>query len=179
MNTLRPLLFSLLTLVAGFASGLSRAGASYDPMLVTVGIIDNNEPGYRAETVTPTLRRLEEELPEYRFRIVEIAAYQAVTDIGRAKPDFVIAPSDVFLSLINWYGAQAIAMRKTNFASDPAQSSGSTIIVLNSRTDLQQLKDLEGKNIAASLPDSLSGWLALQGELKSQGHDPTHFFKSA
>ena len=178
MPLMRRTLFLLIGLLCTAVSSLGQAGtvSPYNPYLVTVGIIDNNEPGYRAETITPTLQRLRSQLPEYQFRTVEIAAYQAVEDIGQSSPDFIVAPSDVFLTLINGYGAQAIAMRKTNFASDPARSAGSTVIVLDSRKDLQTLADLQGKNVAASLPDSLSGWLALQGEIQTSGFDHQHFF---
>lgn len=144
---------------------------------VTVGIIDNNEPGFRIETVNPTLAYIQKLLPEYDFHTVEVAAYQATDDINRTKPDFVLAPSDVFLGLINWYGAQAIAVRKNNFATDPGSSVGSTIIVPSNRNDIRTLEDLKGRTVAASLPDSLGGWLALQGELRSHGFDHEKFFK--
>ncbi len=175
MKVLLVLLSGLL--LSALALPLSAAGAAgRAPDVVTVGVIDNNEPGYRSETVTPTMERLRSLMPEFRFQTVEIAAFQAIEDINRTKPDFVVAPSDVFLNLINEYGAQAIAMRKTTYAQDATRSTGATIVVLKSRKDLQTLDDLAGRNIAASLPDSLSGWLALSGELKAQGKNPDAFF---
>ncbi len=177
MNAMKVLavLLAALGLLALPASAAGAAAAADD--VVTVGIIDNNEPGYRSETVTPTIERLRLLLPEFRFRTVEIAAFQAIDDINRSQPDFVVAPSDVFLNLINEYGAQAMAMRKTNYAQEATRSAGAAIVVLKSRQDLQTLEDLKGKNVAASLPDSLSGWLALAGELKSQGKNPDAFFR--
>ena len=151
-RTLSLLIGLLCTAVPSF--GQAGTVSPYNPYLVTVGIIDNNEPGNRAETITPTLQRLRSQLPEYQFRTVEIAAYQAVEDIGQSSPDFIVAPSDVLLTLLTGYGAHAIAKRKTTIASDPARSAGSTVIVLDSRKDLQTLADLQGKNVAASLPDA-------------------------
>lgn len=144
---------------------------------ITVGIVNNNEPGFRAEVLTPTLSHLSAFIPGVKFSVVEIAAYQAADDISRTSPDFVIAPSDIFLELINSAGAQALAVRKSPYANDANQSVGSTLVVLKNRDDIHSLADLQGKTISAPLPDSLGGWLALQGELKKQGYDPEHFFK--
>ena len=71
-----------------------------------IGVIDVNEPGYRSNFISPTLLYLSRALPEFRFRTVEIPAYQAAEIIQQTSPDFVIAPADIFLSLINSSGAQ-------------------------------------------------------------------------
>ncbi len=156
---------------------LSTAYASSVDGEVTLGIVDTNEPGWRAQTLNPTLDHLHRTLPQYKFRIVELSVYQTIEDVGRTRPDFIVAPSDVFLQLINIYGAQALAVRQTNFAANPTKSVGSTIVVAGNRKDLQNLADLEDKVIAASLPDSLGGWLALKGEIHSAGYDENTFFK--
>ena len=66
---------------------------------VLIGLVNNNEPGFRAEVLTPTLDYLKKTLPNISFRTVDIAAYKAVDDLFRTRPDFVIAPSDVFVTL--------------------------------------------------------------------------------
>ena len=44
---------------------------------VLIGLVDNNEPGFRAEVLTPTLDYLKKTLPNISFRTVDIAAYKA------------------------------------------------------------------------------------------------------
>ena len=78
---------------------------------VVVGIVDTNEPGWRAETLNPTIARLEKALPGRRIELLELSVYRTIDDVGRIRPDFIVAPSDVFLQLINVYGAQALAVR--------------------------------------------------------------------
>ena len=159
------------------ATGSVMASAPASPQReVTLGIVDTNEPGWRAQTLNPTIKHLHNALPHYRFRLVELSVYQTIEDVGRIRPDFILAPSDVFMQLIYKYGAQALAVRQPPFASNPAQSVGSTVIVPVGNIDIQTLADLQNKVIAASLPDSLGGWLALQGELVHHGVDPKHFF---
>ena len=143
---------------------------------VTIGVINVNEPGYRSEFISPTLIQLSKALPRYHFRVLEIPAYQAADVIWRNRPDFLISPSDIFYTLTNSLGAQALATRKTVWAKDGGYSVGSAVVVREDRKDLQSIKDLKGKTVAASLPDSLGGWLALAGFLKDSGYDPQSFF---
>lgn len=143
---------------------------------VTIGVINVNEPGYRSEFISPTLIQLSRALPAYHFRVLEIPAYQSASVIAGHRPDFVIGPSDIFYTLTNSLGAQALATRKTVWAKDGGYSVGSAVVVRSDRKDLDSIKDLKGKSVAASLPDSLGGWLALAGYLKQSGYDPNAFF---
>ena len=139
-------------------------------------MINVNEPGYRPEFISPTLIQLSRALPGYHFRVLEIPAYQSASVIAGHRPDFVIGPSDIFYTLTNSLGAQALATRKTIWAKDGGYSVGSAVVVRSDRKDLDSIQDLKGKSVAASLPDSLGGWLALAGYLKQAGYDPKSFF---
>lgn len=143
---------------------------------VLIGLVNNNEPGFRAEVLTPTLDYLKKTLPNISFRTVDIAAYKAVDDLFRTRPDFVIAPSDVFVTLSSSISAHPLAVRKSSFAKDANRSLGSAVIALKTRADINHIADLKGKTISASLPDSLGGWLAFAGELAAQGHEADSFF---
>ena len=92
---------------------------------VTIGVINVNEPGYRSEFISPTLIQLSRALPSYHFRVLEIPAYQSASVIAGHRPDFVIGPSDIFYTLTNSLGAQALATRKTVWAKDGGYSVGS------------------------------------------------------
>lgn len=77
---------------------------------VLIGLVNNNEPGFRAEVLTPTLDYLKKTLPNISFRTVDIAAYKAVDDLFRTRPDFVIAPSDVFVTLSSSISAHPLGL---------------------------------------------------------------------
>ena len=85
-------------------------------------MINVNEPGYRPEFISPTLIQLSRALPGYHFRVLEIPAYQSASVIAGHRPDFVIGPSDIFYTLTNSLGAQALATRKTIWAKDGGYS---------------------------------------------------------
>jgi len=144
---------------------------------VTIGVIGSNELGVRSSTVTPTLNHLIKTLPQYKFRVIDIPTHQAVDLVKRTRPDFIVGPADTFFTLINTAGAQAIATRKNIWAKDGGASVGSAVIVRADRTDLETLADLKGRLIAASLPDSLGGWLAFAGEVARQGLSTEQFTK--
>ncbi len=143
---------------------------------VLIGLVNNNEPGFRAEVLNPTLDYLKKTLPNISFRTVDIAAYKAADDLMRTRPDFVIAPSDVFVTLSSSMSVHPLAVRKSSFAEDANRSLGSTVVALRTRSDINGIADLKGKTISASLPDSLGGWLAFAGELANQGYNPEKFF---
>lgn len=175
MKTAAAAALALLAAGAAFAAPPEDSRA---PDEAVIGVIDVNEPGYRSEFVSPTLIYLSKSLPEYRLRTVEIPAYRAAETIRQTSPDFVIGPSDIFLTLINSSGAQTLVSRKTPYAINAGYSVGSALIVREDRKELKDLADLKGKSVAASLPDSLGGWLALMGEVKRSGYRPEAFFGS-
>ena len=166
-------------LAVTLAGGLALNSVSAEPVKkhILIGFVNNNEPGFRPEVLRPTLLYLQKALPHYLFRTIDIAAYQAAEDVRRTQPDFVVAPSDVFW-LLSDHGGQPLAVLKPARAADANASLGSTLVAREDRTDISKLSDLKGKTVSASLPDSLGGWLALAGELESQGLDHETFFKS-
>ena len=44
---------------------------------ILIGLVNNNEPGFRAEVLNPTLEYLQQSLSDISFRTVDIAAYKA------------------------------------------------------------------------------------------------------
>lgn len=145
---------------------------------ILIGLVNNNEPGFRAEVLNPTLEYLQQSLSDISFRTVDIAAYKATDDVLHTHPDFIIAPSDVFVVLSSKMSVHPLAVRKSSFASDANRSLGSTVVALKSREDISTINDLRGKVISASLPDSLGGWLAFAGELMTEGLEPDSFFSN-
>lgn len=166
---------SALTALAA-AGCMAQAAPRAPQATITIGIVNNNEPGFRSEVLAPTVRYLQSTLPQFRFRTVDIAAYRAADDVRRTEPDFVIAPSDVFLTLTLGMGAHPLAVRRSRFARDANRSVGSAVVVLKTRTDITELSHLQGKTVSASLPDSLGGWLALRAELAQRGYNEKRFF---
>ena len=98
--------------------------------------------------------------------------------VAQLKPDLVISPAADFLRIVDSIGAHPIGTRKTKYAKHPSKSAGGAVIALASRTDIQKLTDLRGKYIAATLPTSVDGMLAVRMELAERGFDSRQFFRS-
>lgn len=147
---------------------------------ITVGVIDT-----LAEEESPA--RIREGLQsglsadDWSVRVVSVLSADEVAGIERFRPDFVLGPADLDQQF-RAAGAAVpfrVATRKVQYAKAAEQSSGSLIVVRKDRRDLQTLADLKGKAVAAGLPTSIPGWLAVQAEVKSQFGDPSRFWKTA
>ena len=147
---------------------------------ITVGVIDTL-------TEEESLARIREGLQaglnteKWTVRVVSVLSADEVSGIERFRPDFVLGPAD----LEEQFRAAGtavpfrVATRKVQYAREAGRSAGSLIVVRNDRRDLQTLSDLKGKTVAAGLPASIPGWLAVQAEVKAQFGDPSRFWKTS
>lgn len=141
---------------------------------VTIGIITSEEPGWRAETLVPTVQHLSRALPNINFKIVEIQPIKTDESIRLIKPQFIVASSAQFMNFVTLSGAQPLAVRKTSNSSVSFASVGSAVIVRRD-SSIKTLEDLRNKIVVASLPDSLGGWLAYKGEILKTFKNPEDF----
>lgn len=151
---------------------------AYVGPIVRIGYAQGLELYHQSSILKETLEYLQKKIPNYRFELLPISSVDTQEDIKKEKVDFLIAPSNFFVELSGGIPFTHLATRIFDGARDPAKTVGSTFVVRADRKDIQELKDLKGKNCAASLPDSLGGWLAGLGEIKKQGFDPDSFFKA-
>lgn len=147
-----------------------------EPRTVTVAVLDTL---LEDTTVSQMQARLQKALPAgWTARVVTTLSADAVTGITRFAPDFVLGPADLGLQFRAAGEAEPfrVATRKTARARNAAESTGSLIVVRADRPDLRSLADLRGKRVAATLPSSLPGWLAAEGEIARSGADPREFW---
>ncbi len=138
-----------------------------EPETITVGVVDTLS---EEEGLAVIREKLQAGLDCRRWsvRVVSVLSADETEGIDRFRPDFVLAPADLDQQF-RAAGKPApyrIATRKTHLAADAARSAGGLLVVRRDRTDLQTLSDLKGKTVAAGLPTSLTGWLALEAETK-------------
>lgn len=151
---------------------------AYEGLTVKIGYAQGLELYHQSSILKETLEYLQKKIPNYRFELLPISSVDTQEDIKKEKIDFLIAPSNFFVELSGGIPFTHLATRIFDGTKDPAKTVGSTFVVRSDRKDIKELKDLRGKNCAASLPDSLGGWLAALGEIKEQGYDPDNFFKA-
>ena len=159
-----------------------RSGTSVDGTLfpvVTIGVSDKADLVREREMLISTLEKLSRAMPGTQFRLRVIMMADGPAQLNLIRPDFMFAPvGEDALWQREGIESYRIATRKTALAKEAAQSTGSVFVTLKSRTDLNDISDLKGKNIVAGVPDSVPGWLAAMGEIKKAGFDPDEFFAS-
>lgn len=163
---LRKLLFSAGALICGAAAANE----------VVIGYIESTEPGFFLSTMKPTIEAVRRSSPEDTVRVVRLSALTVETELMRDRPDILIAPASVTVTLIDKLGVHAVATRKSVLAKHPARSVGAAVIVRAERSDLFSLEDLKAKKIAATLPNSVDGWLALCNEIDVRPDEAAKYF---
>ena len=184
MRSLLKLLTSLCSLAFIFAASAHQPAqgaleSKQKPLTVTIAVADSLEAVTDDRSIEETINSLKQKLSSFfDIRKVSFLSADAKNFVAENKPDFVIATtgsSPFFSETAD--GSYRIATRKNPATEIASQSIGSTVVALKSRTDINSFDDLKGKTIAATLPVSVSGWLAFAGEVVDLGQDPRHFFK--
>lgn len=166
--------------LGALAAPLQSIGPAEEPETLVIAVPDTFADTLAAESLPATIDWLNSNVPGYRFAKTVIMTADAESTIRLMQPDFIFAPA----GFDGWFSADSgvrpfrIATRKTVLARNAAESVGALLVVRKERADLKTLADLRGRSVAASLPTSLSDWLAMQGELKASGYDPDRFFGS-
>lgn len=168
MKILRTI--ALLTSLA--ACGAASAGE------VLIGYVESVEPGFFLSTMQPTIEAVQKAYPEDSVRVVQLSATTPESDLLRYQPDLLIAPASMTVTLMDKHGLHPIATRKSALAKNPSRSVGAAVVVRSERPDLITLQDLKGKSIAATMPNSVAGWLALCNEFDRTPAQAAKLFKS-
>ena len=169
-----PKILKLLVVVLSLGASICFSADKTD---IRVGIIDSFNPEFATTTLEPTLRYLNQKLPNYHFVAVPLNSVNPKKELKNNPIDFLISSAGTFHELSISIGIVHIATRKTILSDDPSASEGAAFVTLAKRADLIELKDLQGKVAAASQPNSFDGWLVGQHELFKNGLNPEKFFK--
>ena len=113
-----------------------------------------------------TLDHLTEQLPQYRFRFVEVDYRNLRWDIERLKPNFLVSSASTFMSLIEPFGAHQVATKEPLLADDAVHSVASAFVV---RIDspIRALADTKGERVTATSELSFDVYLDFQTTLHS------------
>lgn len=149
--------------------------------VVRIAVINNFGPGQRRDFIDATLDALRRAIPDRRIDVTEVPLLAAQADPMPLLEDyqFVSAPAEFFAISAPPEAFSRIATKAAIPASlgrAQVDSSGTAVVVRADRRDLTDLADLQGASIAATMPNSLSGWLALEGEIHDAGFDERNFF---
>lgn len=92
--------------------------------------------------------------------------------------DLAIASSGLTALMTDASSASALLTVINSRTPDPNQANGGVIVVRSDRDDINCLADLKGKTVAVSSTKAVAGFLAVMGEIQSEGLNPNRLFKS-
>lgn len=92
--------------------------------------------------------------------------------------DLAIASSGLTALMTDASSASALLTVINSRTPDPNQANGGVIVVRSDREDINCLADLKGKTVAVSSTKAFAGFLAVMGEIQSEGLNPNRLFKS-
>lgn len=165
-----------LILMFALAFAFFASAAETERPVIRVGFAQGLEMNIEQNTLNPTLHYLQQRLPQYDFVLEQISPVDTLEEIRKSKLNFFFAPSNFYVEIIHDIPLTHIVTRSTLEAENPARTLGSVFFTKADRDDIKDLADLKGKSCAASLPNSLGGWLAALGEIKRNGWNPDKFF---
>lgn len=169
MKRLGPL---LLSLVAAFAV------ASPMPPLkpsVVIGVTEfalSDERAEIMEALETALRPLDDAY-DVQTRVYTVPQLEKAARAGEV--DLVLGSAGLVRRLAD-VGLKTIVSSVGPGAVDANRNEGSTMLVKQSRHDLQTIRDLQGQRLIANRPTGFSGYLIALGEIAMAGHDPDTFF---
>ena len=169
----------ILTMMFVFAliTGMTNfAGA--DVSDIKIGVLANRGTEHCMEEWKPTADYLTQMIQGKTFVIVPLDFEQIYDAVKKADIDFILANPVLYVELEALYKVSRIATLKNKVFNKAYTEYGSVVFTKKNRDDIQDYKDLKGKNYMAVHKTSLGGWLMAWREFKQAGVDPFKDFAS-
>lgn len=143
-----------LILTLSLSAIIPCAQASNDT--ITLGV-SSRVPNVNEDLILKTERVLTDHFGPKNFRIVHYSLDGLVEAIKEGEVDIFLSSAGLYRRMSSEGVRDLVALASPRFP-DPNHSEGSAFIVRNDRTDLQSIKDLKGKILAANSPTGFSGY---------------------
>ena len=106
-----------------------------------------------------TAEYLNNKIPEYHFVIIPLSFDEINESVKNGKVNFLVTNPAIYAELEYLYGIDRIATSQKTWNNKPIDKFGGVIFTLKSRKDINVLKDLKNKSIAAVHSTSYGGWI--------------------
>lgn len=141
---------------------------------ITLGI-SSRVPNVNEDLILKTERVLTDHFGPEKFRIVHYSLDGLEQAIKNGEVDIFLSSAGLYRRMLSEGVRDLVALASPRFP-DPNHSEGTAFIVRADRTDLQNIKDLKGKVLAANSPTGFSGYQIGLYEIFKAGYDPERFF---
>ena len=162
----------LILLISLSVAAPAMAANSDDASVYTIGVLAFRDAEETTAQWQPTADYLSTQVDAAEFRIQALNYPDLEQAVATGGVDFVLTNTGHYVRLEAQQGITRLATLIAEEQGQPIRQFGGTILVLDERNDLQSLDDLRGQRLLAVEEDSLGGWLAGYGALRSAGVDP-------
>jgi two-component system sensor histidine kinase TtrS len=164
-------LLSFLFLPAGTSHG--------NDQVVRIGVLSHRGTEATLRMWSPTAEYLSHAVPGHRFEIAPLNFDEVDPSVRFGQVDFLLVNPGIYVNMEVRYRVSRIATLN-NLVGDVSNNVfGGVIFTRRDRTDIDQLKDLEGQRFMAVDETSLGGFQMAWRELKAKaGLDPYQDFAS-
>ncbi len=139
---------------------------------VHIGILAKRGSEHTLNRWQPTADYLSREIPGYRFTVVPLEFDEVEKSVASKEVEFVLVNSAIYVELEMRYGVGRIATLITRNGAKGSSRFGGVIFTRADRTDIRQIRDLDGKRFDAVDKNSLGGFLAAWREMEKAGLSP-------
>jgi len=173
-ETATILIFSIFLLI--IVNTILNAGTSEPKPTLSVGYQTFTNKIKTVEGVRPLVEYLSHELPEYQFEFVPLSDDGMMNALTWSEVDFAICNPYISIFAEHLYSYSIIATLVRKWEEMPTVYQAGAIFCRSSRTDINKLKDLKGKTVAAPGKNFFAGWVLPLNELKKCGINPIDDF---
>lgn len=144
---------------------------------VKLGISEFAPYSVNTPIIEATVKALEKALGPGNLKAKTLSVSKLQKAVETGTVDVILSSAGFFRKMaINGTGVRDLATAVSLHHPNPNYSDGSVFFVLKDRKDIQNLKDLKGKTVAANHSLGFSGWQTALGEIYRQGESPENFF---
>ena len=152
-----------------YANGKARI--AHNPKL-KIGISSTGQGADLLQRWQPTLDYLSQKVPSHKFSLIPMDDEAIKEAVKFGQVDFVIPHSGLYIELESRFGVNRIATFRTLLDGQPHEVFGSIVFTTGDRSDLNYLKDLRNKTIAATRDNTVDDWLGVKSELVAAKVNP-------
>jgi PAS domain S-box-containing protein len=161
VNAFKKLL--LLTLIL-----MQTAFCADEKKVLMVGVLSFRTIEYTTSQWLPTVEYLQKTMPEYRFELVPLYYNELDKALAKDELDFVLTNPEHYVLNRTKYKFDAIATL-TTIVGQPSSEFGGVIFTRADASDINDIKDLAGKNVASPSSESFGGYLSQMKLLNEKG----------
>lgn len=156
-------------IVPVFAASLLMPAQAAELPLVRVGVLAFRSLEQTRQQWTPTIERLRQKIPAYRFEAIPLAYPDMDQAVQAGQLDFVLTNPEHYVLLRARYGLAALATLMPRANGHPVTRFGGVIFCRADDRRLNSLEDIPGRRIASPSPQSLGGYLMQRWTMVRRG----------